>query len=159
MFFSMKLIDPPDSDGEPWVKLRQKLILYSPAASSIGSQPMFPLNCTIKNYIFLSLKSFTQIRIGRSCYISCFKFSILRKIIEMKVMITNNWKRCFLKCIYFHRNKQSFLQYLSLFWPVQQSRAAIEPNFKPVTKYTYQLIYISLYKDMYMAMHQSSYGL
>ena len=33
------------------------------------------------------------------------------------------------------------------------------PNFKAVTKYTYQLIYISLYKDMYMAMHQSSYGL
>ena len=35
--------------------------------------------------------------------------------------------------------KRSFAQYLSLFWLVRQSRAAVEP--KLVTKYTHQLIY------------------
>ena len=37
-------------------------------------------------------------------------------------------------------NKRAFSQYLSLFWPLGQSRAAVEPNFKPVTKYIHQLI-------------------
>ena len=50
-------------------------------------------------------------------------------------------------------NKSSFLQYLPLFCPVRQLRAAVEPNLC-LSQNTPIVI-----MDMYMSMHQLSYGL
>ena len=46
-------------------------------------------------------------------------------------------------------NKSSFSQYLSLFWPVRQSRAAVEPNLglsqnTPISWYTYCYTWICI---------------
>ena len=47
-------------------------------------------------------------------------------------------------------NEGSFLQYLTLFWPVRQSRAAVEPNLSlsqntPISWYTYIYTWICIW--------------